>query len=239
MMRAAGIPARVVAGYQGGELNRLDNYLIVHQYDAHAWAEVWLEGRGWVRVDPTAAVAPERVERSLGDLLTSDVEGLASLGRYRHIAFLANLRLQWDSINYNWHRTVMGFDNKKQTDLLQSWMGDISPMKMVLVVLVGGGTLLLLTTLHLWWSNRPQPKTTAHRYYLRFERLLRRRGWSRKPGEAAGDFAARVENAHRGVGRPVLAFTQLFESHEYGGRDVSREDWRRALLQVKVSLRRL
>ena len=64
-MRAAGIPSRVVTGYQGGEYNDLGGYYIVRQSDAHAWAEVWLEGRGWVRVDPTAAVAPERVERGL------------------------------------------------------------------------------------------------------------------------------------------------------------------------------
>jgi transglutaminase-like putative cysteine protease len=66
-MRNAGIPARVVGGYQGGERNPVDGYLVVRQSDAHAWAEVWLEGRGWVRVDPTAAVSPARIETGILD----------------------------------------------------------------------------------------------------------------------------------------------------------------------------
>ena len=70
LARAAGIPARVVTGYQGGEYNPMGGYLLIRQSDAHAWSEVWLEGRGWVRVDPTAAVAPERVERGLDAAMT-------------------------------------------------------------------------------------------------------------------------------------------------------------------------
>ena len=64
-MRAAGVPARVVAGYQGGEVNPIDGYLTVRQSDAHAWAEIWVEGQGWERVDPTAAVAPSRIEQGI------------------------------------------------------------------------------------------------------------------------------------------------------------------------------
>jgi protein-glutamine gamma-glutamyltransferase len=239
MMRAAGIPARVVAGYQGGEFNALDNYVIVHQYDAHAWAEVWLEGQGWVRVDPTAAVAPERVNQSLGSLLTNDVEGLMSLGRYRHIPWLASARLHWDSLNYNWHRTVIGFDSDTQTDLLSDWLGDISPLKMVLFVLLSGGSIVLLMTLHLWWTSRAAPKTLAQRYYLRFERALKRKGWVRQSGETAGDFASRIERSHQPVGEAVLSFTHLFESYEYANEDVSRKSWSDALIKVQQSLKAL
>ncbi len=239
MMRAAGIPARVVAGYQGGEYNEQENYLIVHQYDAHAWAEVWLAGEGWVRVDPTAAVAPERIRQSLGDLFTDDVEGFASLGRYRNIPFLDNLRLQWDSINYKWHLAVMGFDSEVQSSLFNRWMGGVSPLKMVLVVLGGGGLILALMSLHLWWSSRPLPKTIAQRYYSRFETALKRKGWVRLPSETAGDFASRIERAHQGVGEPVLAFTRLFEGYEYQDKPVTRESWRQSLARVRQSLRQL
>ena len=72
LMRAADIPARVVTGYQGGTYNRFADYWILRQSDAHAWVEVWMEGNGWVRVDPTAAIAPERVERGLNDVVTAD-----------------------------------------------------------------------------------------------------------------------------------------------------------------------
>src|ERR1039457_5975328 len=65
LMRAAGVPARVVTGYQGGDINPVDGYMIVRQSDAHAWAEVWLKGRGWVRFDPTAAASPVRVESGI------------------------------------------------------------------------------------------------------------------------------------------------------------------------------
>ena len=88
MLRAAGIPARVVAGYQGGEYNAEEKYLTVHQYDAHAWSEVWLSGRGWVRVDPTAAVAPERVEQGLATL-----EPVGDLCRCRIISILTSQQL--------------------------------------------------------------------------------------------------------------------------------------------------
>src|SRR5690606_4532283 len=100
-MRAAGVPARVVVGYQGGEIHPDDGYLIVRQYDAHAWAEVWLEGRGWVRIDPTATVAPERISRGLLDYFTGR-EALfgdtpLSLMRFRDVAWINQLRLQLDA----------------------------------------------------------------------------------------------------------------------------------------------
>ena len=131
MMRAAGIPARVVAGYMGGEFNEAENYLVVHQYDAHAWTEIWLQGRGWVRVDPTAAVAPERVRQSLGQSSADQVQGLLSLGRYRHIKILNQLRLEWDALNYRWHQAVIGFDAQSQSRFLSRWFGRIDPLKMV------------------------------------------------------------------------------------------------------------
>ena len=72
LMRAAGIPARVVTGYQGGTFNRFADYWILRQSDAHAWTEVWIEGRGWLRMDPTSVIAPSRVERGLNDAVSAD-----------------------------------------------------------------------------------------------------------------------------------------------------------------------
>ncbi|GAB3105719.1 DUF3488 domain-containing transglutaminase family protein [Aestuariicella hydrocarbonica] len=213
LMRAAGIPARVVAGYQGGEYNPLDNYVVVHQYDAHAWSEVWLPGRGWVRIDPTAAVAPERVQQSLGNLQAGLVEGVMTLGRYRQIPVIARLRMQWDAANYRWHKAVIGFDRSAQGDLLDNLLGGVSPLKMVLVVIVGGGVLVALMTLHLWWLTRPERKSPALRYYTQFEQLLGRRGWVRKDGETAGDFCSRIlagtVDTTVGVSTAVLSTTAL------------------------------
>jgi transglutaminase-like putative cysteine protease len=112
LMRAAGIPARVVTGYQGGEYNAYGNYHIVRQSDAHAWAEVWLTGQGWVRIDPTAAIAPERVERGLSAALT-DNTALPFMSRNPPL-WLRDLRLNWDALANQWNQRVLGYDSERQ-----------------------------------------------------------------------------------------------------------------------------
>ncbi|MCB1708252.1 MAG: DUF3488 domain-containing transglutaminase family protein, partial [Halioglobus sp.] len=139
MMRAAGVPARVVAGYQGGELNPLNRTVIVHQFDAHAWAEVWLGERGWVRVDPTAAVSPDRIEWGLERALTGQGSFLAdtplALVRYRGVAWLNTLRLRYDALTYRWQSWVTGFNRDQQFQLLNDLFGGISVQKFALVLL--------------------------------------------------------------------------------------------------------
>lgn len=246
LMRAAGVPARVVAGYQGGEYNPVNDYLVVHQYDAHAWAEVWLDGQGWVRVDPTAAVAPERVLRSLGDLQSSQVEGAMSLGRYRQFPWVARLRMEWDAVNYRWYKTVISFDRDAQSDLLNRWLNGVSPLKLVLVILTGGGVLLALMSLHLWWPVRAKPRPAAVRYGQTFERLLQRQGWVRQSGEPMGVFAGRIRMAlaeqgngeqHTRLASAVEDFARLFEREQYAGEAVSVSQWRQGLQQVRSALR--
>ncbi|WP_439135764.1 transglutaminase TgpA family protein [Pseudomaricurvus sp.] len=243
LMRAAGIPARVVAGYQGGEYNSADDYLVVHQYDAHAWTEVWLEGQGWTRVDPTAAVAADRVERSLGDLQSDMVEGALSLGRYRQFKWVAELRMEWDALNYRWHKAVINFDSKAQSELLSNLLGGVSPLRLVLFVLLVGGGLLLLISLHLWWRARPAPKPPALHQCERFERLLRRKGWVRLDREPVGEFAARVSASvspkHSGIAEAVSDFADLFQREQYAGEVVSSAQWRHSLKSLQRVLREL
>jgi protein-glutamine gamma-glutamyltransferase len=118
LLRAAGIPARVVTGYQGGEMNPEGDYMIVRQSDAHAWAEALLDGQ-WQRFDPTAAVAPSRIERGLGAALPAgeEVPYFAQL----EMTWFKTLRLQWDAINYQWQRGVVGFNLERQRDLLRDF----------------------------------------------------------------------------------------------------------------------
>ena len=108
LMRAAGVPARVVTGYQGGEVNPVGNYLIIRQSDAHAWAEVWLAGRGWVRIDPTAAVSPQRIERGISSALPEG-NALPMLARMDS-TLLRKLYLNWDAINNGWNQWVLGYN---------------------------------------------------------------------------------------------------------------------------------
>src|SRR6185503_20177467 len=116
LMRAAGIPARVVTGYLGGELNPIGDYLIVRQADAHAWNEIWLPDAGWVRVDPTAAVSPARIERGIG----AAVAGAAALPLFMQggMPFLRELRLSWDSLANSWNQWVLGYTPERQRALL-------------------------------------------------------------------------------------------------------------------------
>jgi transglutaminase-like putative cysteine protease len=144
LLRAAGIPARVVTGYQGGEINPDGGYLIVRQSDAHAWAEALLDGV-WRRFDPTAAVAPSRVERGLGAALPLGeyVPYMAQLD----MTWLKSLRLHWDAINYQWQRGVVGFNVDRQRDLLRDLgLGGARPWEIVALVagvILAWGVLLL------------------------------------------------------------------------------------------------
>jgi transglutaminase-like putative cysteine protease len=140
LMRAAGIPARIVTGYQGGELNRVDNFWIVRQSDAHAWTEVWIAGRGWVRVDPTSAVAPSRTG-SLQRLVPPQGVFAAAFGNVTP-GLALNLRAAWEAINNAWNQKILNYTQSRQLDLLKnigfsapSWE-DLAYVLIAIVVLV-------------------------------------------------------------------------------------------------------
>ena len=121
-LRAAGIPARVVAGYQGGETNQAGQFVQVRQFDAHAWVEYWQAEQGWQTVDPTFQVAPERIERGLQEALQDEADifqgDVFSPLRYQHIAWLNQLRMSWESLNYSWQSNILGY----QRDSQQAWL---------------------------------------------------------------------------------------------------------------------
>ena len=158
MLRAAGIPARVVAGYQGGELSRSGNVWEVRQMDAHAWTEVWLEGQGWVRVDPTAFVAPERVEQGM-DALTQ-AQGAAMFGNgasaqisYQQYQMLQTLRRLSDQASYYWQKDVVGYDQDKQADSLLKWF-NISSMLQQIIWLAGSAITVMVILVFVIWQRR-------------------------------------------------------------------------------------
>ena len=159
MMRAAGIPARVVAGYQGGELSRSGNVWEVRQKDAHAWTEVWLEGQGWVRVDPTAFVAPERVEQGM-DALTQS-QGAAIFGdgasaqiSYQQYQMLQTLRRLSDQASYYWQKDVVGYDQDKQADSLLKWFNIRSVMQQIIWLAVSAITIMVTLVFVIWQCRR-------------------------------------------------------------------------------------
>lgn len=152
LMRAAGIPARVVTGYQGAEQN--SSYYIVRQSDAHAWTELWVEGLGWRRIDPTAAIAPERIEFGIGSAL-GDSAYLPSLARGGDFKgrWLVSWRLQWDRIDAFWNRAILAFGPELQREFLSRFgMGELQKMLFGLVIALALSGLAFV--LHMVWQNR-------------------------------------------------------------------------------------
>ncbi len=119
LMRNLQIPARIVTGYQGGELNNVDNYWVIRQSDAHAWAEVWQEGTGWVRVDPTGSVAPGRIGQ-FQRLVPQPGLFAGAIGVVMSPTLVQNLRAAWEAVNNGWNQWVLNYTQSRQLDLLKS-----------------------------------------------------------------------------------------------------------------------
>ena len=214
LARAAGIPARVVTGYQGGEMNPFSDRLVVRQSDAHAWSEVWLEGRGWTRVDPTAAVAPERIELSLGEALPEGetVPGL----RLRSVAGLRELAQSWDALNSAWTDWVLGYGPERQLALLaRLGLRGADWRALVIGLTIFVAAIMLALTLWLALRLRAPSPPEALRLYREFCRRLAQAGIARAPHEGPRDFAERVAAARPALAAEVGQVTRLYTALRY------------------------
>lgn len=220
-LRTAGVPARVVAGYQGGEVNPVDGYLEVRQYDAHAWAEAWIAGRGWVRIDPTAISAPSRINSNLAAAIPAG-EGLPLLAR---AAWLKDLRHRLDAVTNGWNQWVLGYNPQRQRDLLAS-LGMSAPdwrsMTAVLSVLCGA-VMLGLTAWILRNRLRVDPALAAWR---RFTRRLAKRGIAWQSWEGPLAFAERAAAQAPLLAAGIREIAMLYAGLRYGpapqGSDLER-----------------
>lgn len=188
-MRAAGVPARVVTGYQGGEINPVDGTLVVRQSDAHAWAEVWLEARGWLRVDPTAASAPRRIDGGLAAALP-DMARLPLLAR-SDLPWLRALRDRVDAVNNSWNQWVLGYNPARQQALVASLgFGDTGWQS--LTALMAGSCAVVMGGLTLWALRRMRPGDAIDRSWSRVCRRLAAAGHPRHAWEGPLDYAGRL-----------------------------------------------
>jgi transglutaminase-like putative cysteine protease len=211
LMRAAGVPARVVTGYQGGDTNPVDGYMVVRQADAHAWAEVWLAGNGWTRVDPTAAAVPVRVE--LG--ITAAAPQGASLLMRTNLNWLKSLRNNWEALTNQWNQWVLGFNPDRQREML-SWLGVRQPSWETMTVMLFwsvGGVLLLTALALLHGARREDP---VQRAWLRFCDKLARKGLARASAEGPLDYAGRVAGKLPARETAVRAIATLYVEQRYG-----------------------
>ncbi|MBI5784113.1 MAG: DUF3488 domain-containing transglutaminase family protein [Rhodocyclales bacterium] len=220
-MRAAGIPARVVTGYQGGEVNPVDGWLIVRQYDAHAWTEVWLAGRGWVRVDPTAISAPTRIDVSLAAAVLAG-DPLPLLMR-TDLTWLRNIRFRWEAVANTWNQWVLGYNPDRQRDLLRRLgmpQPDWRSMTATLAVL-SGVALLALTA---WTLRRRRRRDPALALWDKLSKRLGRRGLARRPAEGPLDYAQRVSTALPQLADDMQAIARLYARLRYGPGTPTRLD---------------
>lgn len=225
LMRAAGIPARALAGYQGGEFNPSGNYLIVRQSDAHAWAEVWLAQRGWVRVDPTAAVAPERIEYGAGAVRRLARQGAAfgqleaeAVRRALSLGWLENLARQGnqlrDTVDSVWNEWVLDYSVERQQQLLRR-LGFHTPSPWLMVKLLAGLCALLLLA-YAGYGWRAPVRDPVLRAYQKFCRKLARAGLVRAPHEGAQDFARRCAQQRPEAADVITRITQHYVRLRYG-----------------------
>ena len=213
LMRAAGVPARVVTGYQGGERNPVDEIVTVRQSDAHAWVEVYLPGQGWVRVDPTATSVPDRVESGLASSVRGS-ERLPLMMRQR-IEWLQALRYNWEALAHKWNVWVLGYNPERQRELA-SWFGmrdaDWRSLTTVLVTILGALTALLV----LWSLRRlikPDPVQAA---WQRFCGKLAQEGIARAAHEGPRDYAERAAQMLPQARASIHRIGQLYIALRYG-----------------------
>jgi protein-glutamine gamma-glutamyltransferase len=218
LMRVANIPARVVTGYQGGERNAVGDFLEIKQAQAHAWAEVWLDKQGWVRVDPTAAIAPERIEKNL------DINQLVPGGAIRYAApsseaqaafnWLQQTKQLWGNVDYSWQHWVINYNSNNQAHFLSAfgikdfkdmvyWMGAI----ITLIIAVLSGFL---------FYQKPAAVDHTLLVYKRFLKKLAKAGFHQGVGEGARDFAERIKPKLPTQALRIEEITEAYLQQRYG-----------------------
>ncbi|WP_376690012.1 transglutaminase family protein [Wenzhouxiangella sp. EGI_FJ10409] len=182
LMRGAGIPTRVVTGYQGGFWQESGEYLLVRNSDAHAWVEVWLDGNGWTRVDPTAAVSPARIQSG----------ARSAAGDRAGLDWLRSLRNRYDRIQHIWNAWVLGFDAERQSRMMRLLgMPGLSSTGMAVLMVATLGVVVLLVA-WAWFRQPSRSSDPAQRAWLKLQRRLRRRGLGPAIGETPLRWATRV-----------------------------------------------
>lgn len=215
LMRAAGVPARVVTGYLGGELNPLGDYLIVRQSEAHAWAEVWLQGEGWVRVDPTAAVSPARIEAGLAAALPAGEPVPAAI--MLEWQWLRQARFAIDALSNGWNQWVLGYGKERQSQLMSRFgMRQVNWQQLTLTLMLFAGLATALLSLFLLKDIHLRRLPPASRAYRRFQRKLAHAGVAHRPGEAPLAFAARAIAANATWAAAVEDITTRYLALRYG-----------------------
>lgn len=222
LLRSVGVPARVVTGYQGGEWNASQNYLTIRQFDAHAWVEVWLEDRGWVRIDPTTAVAPERIEMSADSFFSGQPGFLADsplISRVGRQGWLLNARMQYDALNFAWQRWVLNYHHQQQ-NLLQDWLGDLTPWKLILLLFLPASLVLGFVAWRL--LGRREALDPLDRELRKLLTQLEAYGITRQSDETLQRLVVRLSDTHPEFAKALQPVAEAYEALHYAPSDASQ-----------------
>lgn len=214
LMRAAGVPSRVVTGYQGGEINTVGNYLTIRQSDAHAWAEIWLKDRGWIRLDPTAAVSPERIESGIGNALADD--SLLPMMTRSDFRWLSQLIQNWDAVNNGWNQWVLGFDQDKQLQFFSQLLGKQVDWQDLLKYLVICLSIAGLFVGYILFRVTYKPVSAVQQYYAEFLKTCLRYNLQPKANEGAVDFGERAKRALPNKATIIEKIIIAYTAYRYG-----------------------
>ncbi len=242
LMRAAGIPARVVVGYHGGEYNPFEDYTMVYQYNAHAWAEVWFEGEGWVRFDPTGAVAPERISQGVEAVFANQPGFMEDSGfsmlRFRDTQWLNTLRLRLDAIDYAWNRWVVSYDQDLQLEFLEDLFGEKARSSLLWALGLSTALIFSIAAFFLLRGGKRQMRDPATRGYLALTGDLAALGLPRRKGEGPLDYCARVSLERPDLAGAMQTVTRLYVQLCYGengaGNELLRQEFRATLQSLRL-----
>lgn len=242
-LRLAGIPARVVVGYQGGE-EHASGYVSVHQYDAHAWVEAWQTELGWQRIDPTAVVSPTRIHHGLQAAMQAEGSFLQdapfALTKLRNIALVNQLRLWLADMDYFWSRWVLGFDQQSQYDLIKAIVGQMSQQRLTLF---GIGFILIIAALLVLFflpSLHAKKRDPLMRIYLDAEHLLTKLNIQRAHWQSIGDFCEQVQShTPTEVGQTFSSICAQVQQQIYAAADHSPKHQKARLTELTRLTKRL
>jgi transglutaminase-like putative cysteine protease len=217
LMRAAGLPSRVVTGYQGGTINPIDNYLVVRQRDAHAWAEVYVEDEGWIRVDPTAAVAPSRILGGIQEALPQSIIDIP-LGLQNSIAarnMWRQFRDTYEAVNNGWNQWVLSYDQKRQLNFFRNlglrdinWRG----LSFLLAITI---LMVIFFYIYLIFRERSEQRDKAKNIYDDFCVQMAKLGIHRASTEGPSDFARRAIEQRIDLKSSIIDITDHYIAIRY------------------------
>lgn len=218
LLRLASIPARVVLGYQGGEYIEQSQYLMVAQFDAHAWVEAYFEGQGWVRLDPTAMVAPQRILDGSGLTLSNEagfLENSPFASAAMKYSVLNWMRLKIDEVNFQWQNMVVNYNQDQQDSFITKALGENSLLRIALFFIYGFIIIFVVMLVYLG-TRHFASYTWAEKNYMIWLLILSRFGFSRRKGETPRAFLRRIEDSrHRHLARITRHRTDKLEEQQY------------------------